>query len=68
MDGRTALFKACENGHTEAVKLLLGHGADLELADQNGVTPTSIATSAGHAELAALCRRAEQPGEHKSAL
>jgi len=38
-DGQTPLVKAVLEGNTEAVKLLLDKGADVNLADKNGNTP-----------------------------
>jgi ankyrin repeat protein len=37
--GRTALHRACRNGHLEVVKLLVEHGASIEATDNNGMTP-----------------------------
>lgn len=38
-DGRTALVEAAANGHLEAVKALLGRGADVEAVDYEGRRP-----------------------------
>ncbi|WP_245273458.1 ankyrin repeat domain-containing protein [Mesorhizobium sp. WSM3224] len=34
--GRTALIEAARNGHLDAVKLLVEHGADVNAADKTG--------------------------------
>lgn len=44
--GRTALHCACENGHLEVVKLLVDHGASIEVTDNNGTTPLLEAAGA----------------------
>jgi cytohesin len=53
---RTPLHWAANNGHREAVELLLAHGADLQARDKNGDTPLTRAEAAGHPELVALLR------------
>jgi ankyrin repeat protein len=37
--GQTALHYACYNGHLGVVKLLVEHGASLEVTDKKGMTP-----------------------------
>ena len=44
--GRTALHHAAESGHSNIVTLLLEHGADSNLVDNDGRTPMSLATKA----------------------
>ena len=44
--GRTALHYAAENGHNKVVTLLLVHGADSNVIDNDGRTPISLATEA----------------------
>ena len=44
--GRTALHYAAESGHANIVTLLLAHGADSNLVDDDGRTPISLATEA----------------------
>jgi ankyrin repeat protein len=39
LEGRTALHWACRNGHLQVVKLLVEHGALIEIADNQGMTP-----------------------------
>jgi ankyrin repeat protein len=41
--GRTALWSACEHGHGGVVRALLASGADLKIANEEGITPTTIA-------------------------
>jgi hypothetical protein len=48
--GRTALFHAAENGHTETVRALTACGADVSAADVRGETPLFIAARRGHTE------------------
>jgi ankyrin repeat protein len=45
---------ACENGHTEVVELLLNHLADVNKANNAGVTPLMIACKNGHTEVVEL--------------
>lgn len=40
--------------HQEIVRLLVAAGADVRLADREGVTPLEHARRAGHAEIAAI--------------
>lgn len=37
--------------HTEVVRLLVGAGADVNLADGNGITPLALAERRGHADM-----------------
>lgn len=41
-------------GHLAIAKLLLDHGADLDIVDVDGDTPLRIATTRGHSELVIL--------------
>lgn len=41
-------------GHLAIAKLLLEHGADLDILDVDGDTPMQIATTRGHSELVIL--------------
>lgn len=57
--GWTALLEAIILGdggpaHREIVALLIEHGADVDLADKDGVTPLAHARSRGYDEIAAL--------------
>jgi ankyrin repeat protein len=47
--GRTALFHAAQNGHTETVRALAACGADVSARDDFGRTPVWAAASFGHA-------------------
>ena len=42
--GNTALHIACENADLEAVKILVGHGALMDMANKEKETPMSIAS------------------------
>ena len=42
VDGRSPIFLACSIGNADIVKELLGHGADLSIADMAGRTPVEI--------------------------
>lgn len=56
-----ALHAACAGGHAEAVKVLLGHGADVHAIDANGCTPLHYAAMLPAAEcLATLLDAAQQ--------
>jgi len=61
--GWTALLEAIILGdgghrHTEVVRLLVEAGADVNLADANGVSPLSHARRRGHSEMAAILEAA----------
>ena len=49
----TSLHGACQNGHIDVVKLLLDHGANIEMAKFDE-TPLFIACEYGHHSIAAL--------------
>ena len=62
--GWTALLEAIilgggDSAHTEVVRLLVEAGADVELADGQGVTPLAHAEQSGYHEIAAILREAE---------
>ncbi|KAH8592058.1 ankyrin repeat-containing domain protein [Bisporella sp. PMI_857] len=44
--GNTALHDACENGHLDIIKLLLDHGATIDILNNNDETPFHLAASA----------------------
>ncbi|KPP66245.1 cortactin-binding protein 2-like, partial [Scleropages formosus] len=48
-DGKSALYSAAQNGHSDCVKLLLASGAPPDVPDKNGFTPLHIAAAHGHA-------------------
>jgi uncharacterized protein len=61
--GWTALLEAIilgggDDRHTEVVRLLVGAGADLNLADGDGVTPLAHARRQGYSEMVTILERA----------
>jgi len=48
VQGRTPLYCASIKGHTEIVKYLLAHGADIELGNNLGERPLALAAKFGH--------------------
>ena len=50
-NGHTALFRACERGHTEVVVVLMNAGALWDLQDTSGRTCLHWAASGGHAAI-----------------
>lgn len=52
--GFTPLMSAAQNGDTEVARLLLAHGADRSLRDDEGRSAADHARTAGHAEMAGL--------------
>jgi ankyrin repeat protein len=52
--GFTPLMSAAQNGDTEVARLLLAHGADPSLRDDEGRSAADHARTAGHPEIAAL--------------
>jgi ankyrin repeat protein len=59
--GRTALLLAILHGQTKAVKVLLAHGANPNIADVDGVSPLSAATAANQS---AIIRMLKDAGAH----
>lgn len=51
---RTPLFMAGEMGDVEVVKMLLSHGAKLNLTDQFGMTPLNVVCNRNNSEIARL--------------
>lgn len=49
--GVTPLFTACENGHLDAVNILIQEGARVDAANSHGVTPLYIASCNGHMDI-----------------
>jgi ankyrin repeat protein len=52
--GWTALHVAIELGSTQAVQLLLEHGADVNVCNDDGHTPSDLASSYGYQEIVEL--------------
>ncbi len=50
-NGHSALFRACERGHTEVVVVLCDAGASVSLADASGRVPLHWAASGGHSAI-----------------
>ncbi len=46
--GATALMRAAKGGDAAAVKLLLAHKAQVELPNEDGITPLMVAAGMGH--------------------
>ena len=51
--GFTALMAAAQNGDADLLRVLLAHGADPSIKDDQGRTAADIAQAAGHTEVAA---------------
>jgi len=56
LEGFTALMTAAAEGQLEVVRILLEHGADPSLKDQDGDTAGSFAEENGHAAVVELLR------------
>lgn len=54
--GRTPLFWACVSKRTEVVKELLSRGANIDIGDYYGFTPSHVATFLGDTEIVSLLR------------
>ncbi|CAG2198847.1 unnamed protein product [Mytilus edulis] len=54
VQGRTALFIACEEGYTKIVRLLLDKNADICKGDCEGNTPLDAARSAGNDKIVSM--------------
>jgi Ankyrin repeats (3 copies) len=57
-EGHTALMLATLHGQTEAVKLLLAHGADPNAADSHGTTPLQAAVAGSQTAIVKALKRA----------
>ena len=53
-NGETALYKACEDGDLLVAKLLIYHGADVDIADDWKMSPLHRAAVLGYTEIAKL--------------
>lgn len=54
LDGFSPLILAVMNGRTEAVRILLDHGASVEPRDATDLIPLCLASSGGHTEIVRL--------------
>ncbi len=62
--GATALSYACDRGHIEVVRVLLEHGADINVKDTfYNATPLSWAVFKGHAEVVRLLLKKGATGD-----
>ena len=53
---RTPLHYSAENGHKEAVKVLVEYKAEVDMVDKGGKTPLYLSAAEGHSEIVAfLC-------------
>jgi len=53
--GRTPLYVACQNCHTDAARLCLKCRAKVDQADKKGATPLYNVCFEGHVDAARLC-------------
>ena len=49
-----ALMEACMDGHVQVAKLLLDHGADVNMPPDSYESPLTLSACGGHIELALL--------------
>ncbi|MDY7029894.1 MAG: ankyrin repeat domain-containing protein [Spirochaetota bacterium] len=54
--GYTPLFWAARDNHEQLVRLLIGHGADVNAAAKDGKTPLKLAEEEGHQEMVKLLK------------
>jgi hypothetical protein len=52
--GTTPLYEQARSGHTEAARLLIAHGANVNACGNDGTSPLVIAAVGGHKETVAL--------------
>jgi ankyrin repeat protein len=52
------LIEAAQNGRAEEVQALLEGGADVNAKDDDGQTALTVATQAGHTEIAEMLKKA----------
>lgn len=55
--GRTPVHHAVANGHVDAVKILVAHGALLSTRDEEGITPLALAAASGNLRIFKLLLR-----------
>ncbi len=53
-DNSTPLHLASREGHVDAARILVGHGADVTVQDKSGWSPLHQASARGHVELARI--------------
>ena len=56
--GRTPLHLASLEGHTNVVRILLAHGADVNAENKNGALPIRLARFRGHTEIVEILTKA----------
>lgn len=57
-NGHTALHHAAVQGLTEIARMLVEHGADVQIRDRGGRTPGMLAVAQGHEAIAEIIQRA----------
>jgi len=62
------VLMAAENGHHEVVRVLADKGANLDLADKDGLTPLSAAMQQGHDEVVEFLSTWRQYLRHQHCL
>eukprot|EP00792_Barthelona_sp_PAP020_P008779 TRINITY_DN3248_c0_g4_i1.p1 TRINITY_DN3248_c0_g4~~TRINITY_DN3248_c0_g4_i1.p1 ORF type:complete len:62 (-),score=8.79 TRINITY_DN3248_c0_g4_i1:875-1060(-) len=53
-DGASPLYGSCEHGHLGIIKMLLDHGANVNLKTEQGLAPIDIARTNGHTQIVEL--------------
>ena len=53
-EGKTALHIACEEGRLDVAQILIAYGSDLNLVDNEGHTPQSLAARSGRDNILAF--------------
>ncbi|AYV82252.1 MAG: ankyrin-1-like isoform X1 [Homavirus sp.] len=59
-DGQTPLFHICNNGYVISAKKLLDNGADIDIVDNNGDTPLSIAQKSKNTKMVEFLEKVKQ--------
>lgn len=54
--GISALYMACQEGHTRVVQMLIDYKADIKIVDNIRTSPMLVATVNGHTEVVSLLR------------
>jgi ankyrin repeat protein len=63
INGETALMRASYVGFLDTVKVLLAHGADVNIQDFSGETALTMAGYGDHAGIVELLKKAGSPEE-----